>query len=74
MEHRRRVRSHGQDVPGKAPGMVVTEYGKVVPGRWLLSAAQQSGVPLLPESTDDSMSTALQSASSYFSGVGKRRR
>ncbi|HVY26100.1 MAG TPA: hypothetical protein VHB79_06090 [Polyangiaceae bacterium] len=74
MDHRRRVRSHGEGLPGKAPGMVVTEYGKVVPGSWLLSAAQQSGVPLLPESTDDSMSTALQSASSYFSGAGKRRR
>lgn len=48
MAHRRRVKTHGQKLQGKTatPGLLVTEYGKVVPGTWLLSAAQ-GGLPLL---------------------------
>lgn len=49
MEHRRRVKQHGQKLQGKnvTPGLLVTEYGKIVPGKWLLAAASRGGMPLL---------------------------
>jgi hypothetical protein len=49
MEHRRRVAAHDQKLQGKnlMPGLLVTEYGKIVPGKWLLAAVAKSGLPLL---------------------------
>lgn len=49
MEHRKRVKQHGHKLQGKnlTPGLLVTEYGKIVPGKWLLAAASQGGMPLL---------------------------
>lgn len=64
MEHRRRVKAHGQKLQGKTmtPGLLVTEYGKVVPGKWLLAAASQSGMPLLHAAAQPAMSKALPPA------------
>jgi hypothetical protein len=47
--HRERVKAHGQTLQGKnaTTGLLVTEYGKIVPGKWLLAAASQGGMPLL---------------------------
>jgi hypothetical protein len=49
MQHRQRVSQHGQKLQGKnaTTGLLVTEYGKVVPGKWLLTAAAHTGLPLL---------------------------
>lgn len=49
MQHRQRVKVHGQKLQGKnaMTGLLVTEYGKIVPGKWLLTAAAHSGLPLL---------------------------
>jgi hypothetical protein len=64
MEHRRRVKTHGQKLQGKTstPGLLVTEYGKIVPGKWLLAAASQSGLPLLHATAKPAMPKALPPA------------
>jgi hypothetical protein len=61
MEHRRRVKTHGQKLQGKTstPGLLVTEYGKIVPGTWLLAAASQTGLPLLRAAAQPAMPKAL---------------
>lgn len=63
MEHRRRVKQHGQKRQGKSftPGLLVTEYGKIVPGKWLLAAASQGGMPLLHAAARPAMLTASPS-------------
>ncbi len=57
IEHRRRVKQYGQKLQGKSftPGLLVTEYGKVVPGKWLLAAAAQGGMPLLHAAAQPAM-------------------
>lgn len=62
--HRRRVKTHGQKLQGKTstPGLLVTEYGKIVPGHWLLSAAAQSGVPILHAAAEHAIPKALPPA------------
>jgi hypothetical protein len=64
MEHRRRVKAHVHKRHGKmaTPGLLVTEYGKIVPGQWLLTAAAQSGVPLLHAAAQQVMPKALPPA------------
>jgi hypothetical protein len=49
MAHRNRVEQHGRKLRGEqmTPGLLVTELGKIVPGRWLLAAAEEQGMPLL---------------------------
>ena len=64
MEHRKRVKVHGQKLQGSSamPGLLVTEYGKVVPGKWLLAAASQGGMPLLHAAAEQAMPKALPAA------------
>jgi hypothetical protein len=63
MAHRNRVKSHGQKLQGKTatPGLLVTEYGKIVPGHWLMSAAQ-GGMPLLHAAAAQAAPKALPPA------------
>jgi hypothetical protein len=52
---------HGQKLQGQnaTTGLLVTEYGKVVPGKWLLTAAAQTGLPLLQAAAKPAMLRAL---------------
>jgi hypothetical protein len=49
MAHRRRVQEHGVKLQGKqmTPGLLVTDLGRIIPGRWLFAAAAEQGAPLL---------------------------
>ena len=49
MQHRKRVRVHERNLQASipSPGMLVTDYGNIVSGDWLLGAAAQTGLPLL---------------------------
>ena len=49
MAHRRRVQEHGVKLQGKqmTPGLLVTDFGRIIPGRWLFAAAEEQGAPLL---------------------------
>ena len=72
VEHRRRVKTHGQKLQGKTstPGLLVTEYGKIVPGQWLLSAAAQGGLPLLHAAAEHVVPKALPPA--HHAGLAHR--
>jgi hypothetical protein len=61
MQHRQRVNQHGQKLQGKnaTAGLLVTEYGKVVPGTWLLTAAAHTGLPLLQAAGQPAVLRAL---------------
>jgi hypothetical protein len=61
MQHRKRVMQHGQSLQGKnaTAGLLVTEYGKVVPGTWLLTAAAHTGLPLLQAAAKPALRRAL---------------
>ncbi|HEX2873058.1 MAG TPA: hypothetical protein VHP33_17470 [Polyangiaceae bacterium] len=61
MQHRQRVNLHGQKLQGKnaTTGLLVTEYGKVVPGTWLLTAAAHTGLPLLQAAAQPALRRAL---------------
>jgi hypothetical protein len=77
MAHRTRVKAHGQKLQGKTvtPGLLVTEYGKIVPGQWLLSAAAQGGLPLLHAAAKQAAPKALPAASQLASkALAQRRR
>lgn len=43
MAHRQRVQDHGAKLQGSQmmPGLLVTELGKIIPGRWLFAAASE---------------------------------
>jgi hypothetical protein len=64
MQHRQRVNQHGQKLQGKnaTAGLLVTEYGKVVPGTWLLAAAAHTGLPLLQATAQPAVHRALPAA------------
>lgn len=57
MAHRNRVEQHGKKLTGEqlTPGLLVTELGKIVPGRWLFAAAEQQGLPLLRAATEQAV-------------------
>ena len=61
MQHRQRVSHHGQKLQGKnaTAGLLVTEYGKVVPGTWLLTAAAHTGLPMLQAAAQPAIHRAL---------------
>ena len=61
MQHRQRVAQHGQSLQGKnaTAGLLVTEYGKVVPGTWLLTAAAHTGLPMLQAAAKPALRRAL---------------
>lgn len=49
MAHRRRVEQHGLKLDGKQtmPGLLVTDVGRILPGKWLFAAAAERGAQVL---------------------------
>jgi hypothetical protein len=75
MAHRNRVEQYGKKLRGEqmTPGLLVTELGKIVPGRWFLAAAEQKGMPLLRSAAEPASRTLRPAMRALPAAKGRTR-